>query len=404
MNDYPQESRSKALLVGGVVAISLILVAGWSLFKFFPSFLPFSESETEIDPQNIDNLSLEREFNTAVKNTDARIFDKAILELENVGSNSSNNNLRIEAEIHRANNLFSQRAEHPEYAKMAIDILKDIEADEDSTPFFKARAINLLLGFYYKDRDSDTFYEIFSTEPYLSILEEVGPIDAPRALSELSVSYYPAPRAQLRIARWYSGNLVNDRMFSDVNLSDNEKKDHIQKIKDLITDTEESFIKENQDTPGEDRPRVFASFYHHRGFNYAALALSGEDSFQQSFELDFVKTLNIFDAAIESGEEDYSGLTAQIVPYTHMYYAFFLNDIYGQERLEDIKKHIHKSIEVSNSDYRENLNEFKKFISVTYNQSKDDPLRRDYNYKILEKIISLDEDFAEFARTHGWSE
>lgn len=89
-----------------------------------------------------------------------------------------------------------------------------------------------------------------------------------------------------------------------------------------------TFEQEIKEREGVERPRVRASFYHHRGFTYAVLA-SNDEKKRLLFEEDFKRVFAIYTKATngEDATEDASGLTAQLVPYTYMYYAYFLHTI-----------------------------------------------------------------------------
>lgn len=384
-----------------------------------------------------DELPRERKFKLALHAVDARDFELADEYLTQIIENPDdlNDQWYQGARLYYAENIYNQRHLDPENEKKGIRLLQEIFTDPNSTDYIKARAINLMLGFYYKDKEFSVMRAIFEVEPFLSIvMEDPDTIakgrPAPgswslRTLAEWADELGPTGRNKLRIARWYGSELLEN---SD--LTPEERTEYAEKIIVLMEDGSELFFNTDAETGGTElfsddgasvmwRARIIASFHYHRAFLEAVLALEGYDEYRDAFEEDYVKVRDIHDGYASAADRD-DGNIAQIIIPTNVFHAAFLNELYGTEKRDEVISYLDAALwYIDNSDP-----ELTEYIRAVVNLQKrsggdfplgehintyspDEEIRyanQDYHYGLVVKMALIHEPFKQFLIENGWDE
>ena len=306
-----------------------------------------------------------------------------------VAETTNDPQIRAKAELALASNN-GREIDDIQSRQIAIQKLKVIASDPNVSDPFRADAINRMGSLYYYGRDPVIAKEIFSTEPYSSFLNEAsGDISlAMRKLEEYSDDIDPTSMAELRIATWYSFALM------DKELTKQEKTDYAEKVISLVESSYKLFdaeLKRGRHTTNTDK----ALFWHRRALNLGAIAVAGMSKTPGEFEKSFEEVYKLDNPAIgDSGR-----LMHEFTAYSHYYQAAFLYKIFGTSRIDDVRMHAQKIIDVFSSSPEPNLVAF----TVLMNTERDKPeTKRDHGYDFFVSIASASPEFARFLSDHGW--
>jgi len=136
-------------------------------------------------------------------------------------------------------------------------------------------------------------------------------------------------------------------------------------------------------------------YYHWQGFHRAVLSLSGAARPEERtlFEQSFQKALDL-----ATGTRPVINLVAQMTPFTHFYYAAFLDEMFGNGRLADVRSHAKAVVDLVEADDPAR-NEFLMFLRVERDRATE---RRDHNYRFFTELAGPSAEFAAFLVRNGW--
>jgi len=203
-----------------------------------------------------------------------------------------------------------------------IVLLKEIAANVNYTTKIRAYSIQHIGHLLYAINTKEINDEIFKDEPYKSFLSgsENDYSIARRKLYEYASSIYPLGIPELRIAKWYSEEILRLQKLSG---EDNKQK--IEGMKSIIGQKMISADKYLADIVNSEQSRSFAAEVLYRKANVQAdLYLAGDKNFGDPEE-NYKKSLNV--AILKVGNESSASIR----------YAVFLAEMYGEKRLQDIK-------------------------------------------------------------------
>jgi len=203
-----------------------------------------------------------------------------------------------------------------------IALLKEISANENYTPIIKAHSVQYLGHLLYAINTKEINDEIFKDEPYKSFLSESGNDSsvARRKLYEYASSIYPLGIPELRVAKWYSEEILRLQKSDDA-----ENKEKIEEIKSIIQQKITNADKYLVSIVNDEQARSYVAEVLYRKANVQAdLYLARDKNFGDPEET-YKKALTV--ATLRVGQESSA----------KMYYAMYLAKMYEEERSEDIK-------------------------------------------------------------------
>ena len=257
-----------------------------------------------------------------------------------------------------------------------ITLLKEVIANENYTPMIRAYAVQQLGHLLSAYNTSEIKDEVFKDEPYKNFLAEGDYPLALRRLYEYSSSFYPLGVPELRIARWYSTEVLK---LVQGGGSDEATKNNIERMKSIIRQKLVNADKYLLEISTDEQARSYtAEVLYRKGAVLGELYLAGDTSFGDP-EATFKKALEL--SAIRAGQESAAKLR----------YAVFLAEMYGEERVDDIKKLL--------SDFYVGTKYASTNTVRSIKNEKDGTLGNRDDYLLL---ASMDAQFAQFLRTLGW--
>ena len=257
-----------------------------------------------------------------------------------------------------------------------IVLLKEVAANENYTPTIRAYSAQRIGSLLYSYNTPEIKEEVFKDDPYKGFIADGDYSLALRRLFEYASAFYPLGVSELRIAKWYSAEVLR---LSIKGVSDNETRNKIDEMKSIIRQRLVNADKYLFDIAKDEQVRVYVpEVLYRKGNVLADLYLSGDKNFgdpEESYK-QALSVLNISPSAEAAAK---------------VRYAIFLARMYGKERIKDI------------------LSLLRDFYSGTKYEStgtvrsigneKNDILGNKDDYLLLARF---DPQFAQFLRTLGW--
>lgn len=217
----------------------------------------------------------------------------------------------------------------------SIRLYKASVEDPETSAKWRARTLNLIATAYCAfGRDPRIVDEVFSTEPYASMLRDADddPMAAAMAILHWSYDIYPTPRAAILIARGHALEAVNA-------VSDEERDYYASEAEKWIESADQIAVAELDRTAGKDNDykytRRYFSYRHWRTFTVSALALSGVQKYVDTYLDEHYK---LFAFMEEQGIEN----TMQYEPFCDWMLAYFLEKIEGDS--DGAKEYLKKAV------------------------------------------------------------
>jgi len=256
----------------------------------------------------------------------------------------------------------------------AVPLLKEIIANENYTPTIRAYSVQQIGHFLYSYNSEELKNEVFKDEPYRSFIADGDYFAARRKLFEYGSSIYPLGIPELRIAKWYSEEILRLQK-----LDGDENTQKTDEMKDIVRQKIANADRYLTSIVTDEQARSYVAEVLYRKANVQAdLYLTGDKNLGDPEET-YRKSLTI--ATLRVGQESSA----------KMYYAMYLARMYGEERSEDIKN-ILKDFYVGN-----------KYASTNTVRSikgeKDGKLGLKSDILLLARI---DTSFGEFLKSLGW--
>lgn len=257
-----------------------------------------------------------------------------------------------------------------------IVLLKEVVANKNYTPMIRAYAVQYIGHLLYSYNTSEIKNEVFKDEPYKSFLVEGDYSLALRKLFEYASSFYPLGIPELRIAKWYSAEVLK---LTQGGVNDEATESEIEKMKFIIRQKLLNVDKYLLDIAKDEQARHYgAEVLYRKGAVLGELYLADDTSFGDPEET-FKKALEF--SAIRTGQESSA----------RYYYAVFLAKMYGEKRANDIQK-------LLNDFYAGD--EFSRTNTVkSIKNEKNNSLGLKSDILLLAEI---DSNFATFLKTLGW--
>ncbi len=257
-----------------------------------------------------------------------------------------------------------------------IALFKEVAANENYTPVIRAYAVQSMGNLIYSYNTSEIKNEIFKDEPYASFLAEGDDTLARRKLFEYASAFYPLGISELRIAKWYSTEILK---LTESGRTDEETKNNIEEMKMIVRQNlanADTFLLDITNDV-QSRHQV-AEVWHRKGAVLGDLFLSSDTTFPNPEEA--YKQALAF-STIRVGNESAAKYS----------YAVFLAKMYGEERADDIKKL---------------LNDF--YTSSKYKGNNMERMIRNEKNNLLGNrddillLAKIDNQFEAYLKTLGW--
>ena len=350
-----------------LVVLAVVVVIGVLSFVYWP----FQKSTELQKPFYVQMLEKNKEFAHAEGLLKSGKYDEAAsyfkLALDKAEGYKEEGQLKHKLAISKS--LGSRPIE-------GIALLKEVIANENYTPMIRAYAVQQLAHLLSAYNTSEIRDEVYKDEPYKSFLAEGDYPLALRRLYEYSSSFYPLGVPELRIARWYSTEVLK---LVQGGGSDEATKNNIEGMKSIIRQKLANADKYLLEISTDEQARSYtAEVLYRKGAVLGELYLAGDTSFGDP-EATFKKALEL--SAIRAGQESAAKLR----------YAVFLAEMYGEERVDDIKKLL--------SDFYVGTKYASTNTVRSIKNEKDGTLGNRDDYLLL---ASMDAQFAQFLRTLGW--
>lgn len=259
--------------------------------------------------------------------------------------------------------------------------------DPETSPKWRARTLNMLATAYCAyGRDPRIIDEVFSTEPYASMLRDADddPMAAAMAILQWSYDIYPTPRAAILIARGHALEAVNAA-------SDDERDFFVAEAEKWIASADQIAKAELDRTVGKDYDykytRRYFSYRHWRTFTVSALALAGVEEYKNMYRDEHDK---LFAFMKEQGIEN----TQQYEPFCHWMYAYFLEKVDGNSA--EAKLYLQSSIESAQKwdESIDGTNYFEVFVQNEMSQKTVDIFG-----EMMEFAIDFSPDFRKYVES-----
>jgi hypothetical protein len=263
----------------------------------------------------------------------------------------------------------------------AITTLKRVVSNESYENVDKAYAIESMGRIYFSDSDPLVFNAIFSGEPYTGFREDNARLSL-RKLHEYASSFYPSAIAELRIAEWYSDEVIRTQGLP---LSDVEKNEIIQSLTPIIKEkfeNAEADITRQVTWPNPSYERI-AYAITIEAVTLANLTLAGTPNFFD-FAIDPEGT---FEEAIGAANQGNIESQAEWASY---HYAIFLAKAFGEDRKEDIQRLIGRTY--TGPGIEKTMTPHLKNQKDAVSQGHDDILL----------LASIDEGYKHYLTSIGW--
>ena len=205
-----------------------------------------------------------------------------------------------------------------------VRLLKEVAANTAYTRTIRAYSVQYLGHLLYAINTKEINDEVFKDEPYKSFLSESGNDSsvARRKLYEYASSLYPLGIPELRIARWYSEEILRLQKSDGA-----ENKEKVEGMKSIIQQKLASSDTYLASIVNDEQARSYVAEVLYRKANVQGdLYLAGDKDFGDPEET-YEKSLTVATATNKVGSES----SAKV------YYAMYLAKMYGKERSEDIK-------------------------------------------------------------------
>ena len=373
------ENLNKNYIIFAILILAT--VAGLAAFLFFkmPAYqkLPSPQKAREL-------------FSKGYEESAKKDADSAIRAFEEVKKITPDQNIAAFAKLEIAQNNFLKF--NQENIRLAIESAKEIIANETIRQSLRAWSVNRLLDFYLTNRDPKIFQMIFDDDKYKLFAISDDKKLAVRKLAEYSNGIFPTSHAKLRIAMWYSGELLDNK-----NLDGKTKKEYGDMIADLVKEAERLFNAEVQ--RGSHPVEISkANFYHFKAFNLAALSLAGLNKPDEKnlFEQAFLDALRLNKP--KNGQEDIR--LKELLAYTDFYYGAFLYEIFGKLRITEAQGHANAVAENVKNHPNPELHPFYSFKTA---ERTRDPAERDHNYRFFLELASISDPFKNLLIQSGWA-
>lgn len=212
VNFQPAGGKKRPLLVFGISVLAALLTLGGLLFLIGKSSLD-SEREKALGGNPYGGrISRLAESNKAYREAKAarqrgeylRSIQQYEVAFQTV--DSPEERAQIEYEIGVVQNFMRNPVE-------AIRQLKKVANNEEYPPLLRAYAVQQMGEFFYWRNDQATFNEIFSDDPYRSMLVPGRSKASMKNLFVYASSFYPLAYAELKIAEFYASEILNAKFL-----------------------------------------------------------------------------------------------------------------------------------------------------------------------------------------------
>lgn len=254
-----------------------------------------------------------------------------------------------------------------------IPLLKQIVANDKYTRILHAYAVQYLGHLLYAFNTPAVHAEVFAGEPYERFASSGDAALARRQLFEYASSFYPLGIPELRVAKWYSTEVIRLK-------KEGAKNDIlVNNMKNLIRERlahADAYIEEITDNPNT--ASYIPEVLYRKGSVLGDLYLAGDTSFgdpEDSFKASILRS----GAAV--------GLEAA-AKYT---YASYLAKMYGKDRSADIKNLL--------SDFYTS----DKYVATNmYRQIRNEKENLLGQKESILRLASIDKSFAALLTKLGW--
>ncbi len=262
----------------------------------------------------------------------------------------------------------------------AIPVYKEIGANPAYTNIAQAYAIQQLANMFYIYGDNEITEAVFKDEPYKQFFVAGDVSLSYRNLYEYSSSLYPLAISELRIAGWYAGEVLRLHTASSANMNA-ATREQIARYKETVRTriaSADRDILRIQTNPNDNTPMT--AILMRKGVIIGNLQLTGDTSFGD-MEPFFQRVLSLHAL---SGDQWADG-------YTRYYYALYLSRLYGNERVDDVRKILSNFYQ--NDAYRNSQ------VEIFFKNERRNTLGVQ---KQLGTLASIDPKFKEYLSSLGW--
>lgn len=256
----------------------------------------------------------------------------------------------------------------------AIKLLKEVAGNENYSKEIRAYSIQRIRTVLNIYNTPIVREEVFKDEPYKSFLSEGDYFLTLRKLSEYAASFYPLGLSEVRVARWYSSEILE---ISEDGINDAETEE-VERLKRIIREKITSAEKYLSSIGEDGRVRLDQSEVEEEIGNVLAdLYLAGNKSFGDP-EVYYERAL--ISASAPSPEAG-----------VRLSYAIFLTKMYGEDRRENIE------------DLLNDFSKEEKYTSANIARilENKENLNASYKNNIL-LLAQTHPEFKEFIKIFGW--
>lgn len=259
----------------------------------------------------------------------------------------------------------------------SIRLMKEIAANENYTPTIRAYAVQFMGHLLYSYNTLEVKDEVFKDEPYKSFLADDDYSLARRKLFEYASSFYPLGVSELRVAKWYSTEILK---LVQGGVNEEATKNNIKEMKSIVRQKLVNADRYLRDITEDEHARSYIpEVWYRKGTVLGDMLLSGDTTFPDPEE-SYMRALEF--SVVKTGYES----TAK---YS---YAAFLAKMYGEKRANDIKSLL--------SDFYTG-DKYEKTNTVRMITNEKNNLLGNKNDILL--LAKIDDDFATFLKKLGWT-
>lgn len=206
---------------------------------------------------------------------------------------------------------------------IAIDAFRKIATNANYTDYIRANSLEFIGRIYSRKTDPIVFKYIFDHPDYKKFLVKNDNDESLKNLYEYASSFYPTAQTELRIATWYAREILSIQK----NPVTADQESTIKTMKALITKNLENADRDAEviRTQKNDDSRLLD--IDNRKATVIGYLYQGGDKTYGDPEVLYKKVLK--QAIVEKNISQ--------LGFTRFYYASFLADTYGTERIDDIK-------------------------------------------------------------------
>ena len=248
-----------------------------------------------------------------------------------------------------------------ESIKYVINKYKEIILNTEVPNQDRARVLNALATTYCGvGRDNRVLDVIYSGDVFKRYRVIGQPGLSSRRMLEASFKLYPTSKSAIGIAHWYAKELIGSH---SVTMDEQKRKKYLEQSEHFLSQADALFANEITQIKRPPSVKQQASFRYWRAFTIAALALSGVEEYQSTYQ-------STYEDMISFIQEQNHQLTYDYLPPAHWMYAAFIMGI--DKDVNETKKQLNRAIELVKEDPDYNSNTFILFIRNAKKRTQGD--------------------------------